>query len=140
MDQILEEFQGCIGIADDITIHGCTKAEHNTHQCNLMWTTCKYDLVFNPQKIHMKAQALNFFGCLYDADGVHLDLGKVNAIHALPASTNVIEHQEFLGLVTYLSPFIPGLYTLTAPLHDSGHRSEVSVHDSATVLYTSMYF
>ena len=28
MDQILEECQGCIGIADDITVHGCTKAEH----------------------------------------------------------------------------------------------------------------
>ena len=29
MDQILEECQGCIGIADDITIHGCTEAEHD---------------------------------------------------------------------------------------------------------------
>ena len=29
MDQILEECQGCIGIADDITIHGHTEAEHD---------------------------------------------------------------------------------------------------------------
>ena len=29
MDQILEECQGCIGIADDITVHGCTEAEHD---------------------------------------------------------------------------------------------------------------
>ena len=47
---------------------------------------------------------------------VHPDPGKVDAIHALPAPTNVTELQEFLGLVTYLSPFIPGLSTLTAPL------------------------
>ena len=26
--------------------------------------------------------------------------------------------QEFLGMVIYLSPFIPGLSTLTAPLHE----------------------
>ena len=76
----------------------------------------KYDLVFNPQKTHMKAQAINFLSCLYDADGVHLHPGKVHAIHALPVPTNVTELQEFLGLVTYLSPFIPGLSTLTAPL------------------------
>ena len=76
----------------------------------------KYDLVFNPQKTHVKAQAVNFFGCLYDANGVHPDPGKVDAVHALPAPTNVTELQEFLGLVTYLSPFIPGLSTLTAPL------------------------
>ena len=64
----------------------------------------------------MKAQAINFFGCLYDANGVHLDPGKVNAVHTLPAPTNVTVLQEFLGLVMYLSPFIPGLSTLTAPL------------------------
>ena len=76
----------------------------------------KYDLVFNPQKTHVKAQAVNFFGCLYDANSVHPDPGKVDAVHALPAPTNVTELQEFLGLVTYLSPFIPGLSTLTVPL------------------------
>ena len=29
MDQILEECQGCMGIADDITIYGHTEAEHD---------------------------------------------------------------------------------------------------------------
>ena len=116
MDQILAECQGCIGIADDITIHGHTEAEHDAHLQDLMRVACKYDLVFNPQKTHVKAQAINFFGCLYNANGVHPDPGKVNAVHALPAPTNITELQEFLGLVTYLSPFIPGLSTLTAPL------------------------
>ena len=66
----------------------------------------------------MKGQAINFFGCLYDANGVHPDPGKVNTVHALPAPTNITELQEVLGLVTYLSPFIPGLSTLTAPLQE----------------------
>ena len=82
-----------------------------------MHITCKYNLVFNPQKTHVKAQAVNFFGCLYNANIVHPDPGKVDAVHALPAPTNITELQEFLGLVTFLSPFIPGLSTLTAPLH-----------------------
>ena len=83
-----------------------------------MQIACKYDLVFNPWKTHVKAQAINFFGCLYNANGVHPDLGKVNVIHTLPAPTNITELQEFLGLVTYQSPFIPGLSTLTATLHE----------------------
>ena len=83
-----------------------------------MHATCRYVLVFNPQKTHVKASAINFFGCLYDADGVHPDLDKVNAIHALPVPTNVIKLQEFLGMGTYLSPFILGLSTLPAPLHE----------------------
>ena len=63
-----------------------------------------------------KGPSINLFGCLYDANGVHHDPEKVDAVHALPATTNVIELQEFLGMVTYLSPFICGLSTLTTPL------------------------
>ena len=76
----------------------------------------KYEVVFNPQKTHVKAPAINFFGCLYDANGVHLDPGKVDAVHALPAPSNITELQEFLSMMTYLSPFIHGLSTLTAHL------------------------
>ena len=36
MDQILEECEGCIGIAGDVTIHGCTEAEHDAHLWKLM--------------------------------------------------------------------------------------------------------
>ena len=92
------------------------------------WTWClpmevhrsgpKYGLVFNPKKTQVKAPTVKFFGCLYDESGVHPDPDKVDAVHALPTSTNITELQEFLGMVTYLSPFIPGLSTLTAPLHD----------------------
>ena len=83
-----------------------------------MWVACKYGLVFNPQKTHIKAPAVNFFSCLYDVNGVYPDPNKVDAIHALPVHTNVTKLQEFLGMVMYLSPFILGLSTLNAPLHE----------------------
>ena len=116
MDQILKECQRCIRITDNITVHGPTEVEHDAHLQNLMQIACKYNLVLNSQKRHMKAPAINFFSCLYDANGVHPNPGKVDAIHALPVPTNITKLQEFLGLFTYLSPFIPGLSTLTAPL------------------------
>ena len=118
MDQFLQECPGCIRITDDITIHGHTEMEHDAHLQNLMQVACKYGIVFNPQKMHVKAPAVNFFGCLYDANGVHPYQEKVKAVHALPAPTNVTELQDFLGMVTYLSPFIHGLSTLTAPLQE----------------------
>ena len=94
MDQFLKECPGCIRITNDITIHGCTEAEHDAHLHHLMQVACKYGVVFNPQKMHVKAQAINFFGCLYDANGVHPDLEKVDAVHALPAPMNVTELQR----------------------------------------------
>ena len=60
----------------------------------------KYGSVFNPQKTHVKAPTVNLFGCLYNADGVHPDPDKVNAIHGLQVPANVTELQEFLGMVT----------------------------------------
>ena len=66
--------------------------------------------------MHVKAPTANFFGCLYDANSVHPDPEKVNAVHALPVPTNVTELQEFLSMVTYLNSFICGLSTLTTPL------------------------
>ena len=95
MDQSLKECPGCIGITDDITIHGCTEAKHDAHLQNLMQVACKYGVVFNPQKMYVKAPAIKFFGCLYDANGVHLDLEKVDAVHALPTPTNVTEHCQW---------------------------------------------
>ena len=67
MDQILEECQGCIGIEDNITVHSCTKVEHDACLQNLIQVAHKYGLVFNPQKTHVKAPAVSFFGCLYCA-------------------------------------------------------------------------
>ena len=116
MDQFLEECPRCIRITNDITVHVCTEVGHDAHLQNLMKVAHKYGVVFNPQKMHVKAPAVNFFGCLYNTNGVHPNLEKVDAVHALPTPTNVTELQEFLGMVTYLSPFIRGLSTLTTPL------------------------
>ena len=60
MDQILKECQGCIGTADDITVHGCIEAEHDAHLQNLMQIAHKYNLMFSPQKTHMKATSCQF--------------------------------------------------------------------------------
>ena len=50
MDLILEECQRCIGIADDITVHGHTEAEHDAHLWNLMHVAHKYGLVLTHNK------------------------------------------------------------------------------------------
>ena len=65
-----------------------------------------------------KAPVVKLFGYLYDESGVHSDPENVDAVHAIPTPTNVTELQEFLGMVTYLSPFIPSLSIMTAPLHE----------------------
>lgn len=73
-------------------------------------------LTFNSGKCMIKQEQVNFFGTVYDKKGSHPDPEKVAAIKALPNPTSVTELQQFLGMVTYKSPFIPNLADETAPL------------------------
>ena len=53
---------------------------------------------------------------VYDVNGAHPDPKKVDAIHEMPPPENQSQLQQFLGMVMYLSPFIPSLSTHTSSL------------------------
>ena len=116
MDQILERCPGTIGIADDIAVYGKTEQEHDRHLHNLMQVAAKNGLVFNSQKCAVKTPQITFFGMVYDQHGVQPDPSKVEAIKCMAPPQTKTELQEFIGMVTYLSPFIPRLSDHTADL------------------------
>lgn len=75
-------------------------------------------LWFNGDKCKIDQKQISFFGVIYDKNGIKPDPSKVEAIKQLPSPTNVKELQNVLGIITYLSPFIPRLSDLTAPMRD----------------------
>ena len=108
MDQILDRCEGVIGIADDIIIHGKDDAEHDRRLHKFMKVAREHGLVLN-KRCEVKSNSVKFFGCVYDKHGAHPDPSKASAIEEMPAPQNKGELQSFLGMVTYLSPFIPQL-------------------------------
>ena len=116
MDQILEHCEGVIGITDDIVVHGKDDAEQDRCLHNLMQVAHEHGLIFNWEKCDVKATSVTFFSTVYDKDRAHPDPKKVEAIHKMPPPERPHKLQKFLGMTTYLSPFIPSLSTLTAPL------------------------
>ena len=116
MDHILDRCEGVIGIADDIIIHGKDDAEHDRRLHKFMKVTREHGLVLNKKKCEVKSNSVKFFGCVYDKHRAHPDPSKVSAIKEMPAPQNKGELQSFLGMVTYLSPFIPQLSSHTATL------------------------
>lgn len=109
MDAILEECDGATGIADDVAVYGETEDEHDKHLVQLMEVAARNGLVFNSSKCQIKQRQISFFGMVYGADGIQPDQKKVEDIQNMPSPTRQKEVQEFLGLVQYLSPFIPNL-------------------------------
>ena len=118
MDCILEKCPGTISIADDVGVFGKTEAEHDKHLHNLMRVALQHGLVFNIDKCDIKQANMKFFGLEFSADGVHPDPGKAADIQRMKEPQNVAQLQEFLGIATYMSPFIPNLSQQTATLRD----------------------
>ena len=116
MDIALEGLTGVVSITDDIAVFGKDRAEHDSNLQKLMDRAREMNLVFNPAKCKILTEEIMFFGELYNKDGVKPDPMKVQAIRDLAPPTNTAEVQSLLGMITYLSAFIPNLSEHTTPL------------------------
>ena len=84
-----------------------------------------YGLAFNLDKCVIKEKMITFFGMLFDAKGVYPDPEKVEAIRAVKVPQDAQELQSFLGIATYMAPFIPNMSVLSNPLRRSPSHSTV---------------
>ena len=84
MDQILEQVDGAIGIADDVVVYAKSE-EHDKILHRLMYIAAENDLVFNSTKCKIKSKSISFFGMIHSENGVSPDLEKLRpAEHAVP--------------------------------------------------------
>ena len=115
--RINQTFEGChcvIGIADDIVVYGDSEASHDANMHGMISRCKETGLKLNPDK---KQDQIKFYGIICTKDGIQPDASKVSALKQMapPANKQV---QTFLGMANYMSPFIPNLSTLTAPLRE----------------------
>ena len=66
MDQILDNCEGIIRIADDIIIQCKDNAVHDRRLHKLMKVAREHRLVLNKKKCEVKSNSVKFFGCIYD--------------------------------------------------------------------------
>ena len=74
------------------------------------------NLKLNRENCHFRVSAVHYVGHVLSADNVKPDPQKVEAIIAMPTPANREDLQRFLGVVTYLSKFIPNMSQKSAPL------------------------
>ena len=106
-------------------------SDRHCRQCSCSWkgwhgtwtnvstNSCKspmnMDLSSKRDKYAVKQTSVVFFRCVYDATGAHPDPEKVSGVHKMPAPKTATKLQKFLGLVTYLLPFIPSCFSSPHP-------------------------
>ncbi|GFN80973.1 Pol polyprotein [Plakobranchus ocellatus] len=118
IDQTFEGCSGVIGIADDIVVSGKTEKEHDNNLRKMIQRCEETGLKLNPDKCRIKQEQIKFYGVICCAKGLKPDPEKVESLQNMKATENVKELQSFLGLTTYMSPFIPNSSSHTAPLRE----------------------
>ena len=84
MDRILDMTPECLGIADDVVVHGRNAAEQDDNLWRLTQVDREEGLVFNSKKCVIKTDNMVFFGSVYGHDGIRPDPDKIEDIHMMP--------------------------------------------------------
>ena len=100
------------------------------------------NLKLNRAKCHFRVSEVHYVGHVLSADDVKPDPQKVEAIISMPTPANREDLQRFLGVVTYLSKFIPNMSQKSVPLRQLLQKdvewSRGQEEDTLTCLKTSI--
>ena len=115
--EALEGLPGVICIADDIVIHGRDDEEHNTRLLNFLKRCREKNIRLNKKKFEVGLKEITFMGHQISTDGLKADPEKVEAIMKMPRPEDLTELRRFLGMVNYMSKFLPSLASTMQPLN-----------------------
>ena len=101
---------------DDIFIFSKTVEEHEHHLKVVFERLKKNDLYLKWDKCNLYAKEMECLGHIIDDQGIHPDADKLHRIREWRTPRNYHDVQRFVGLVNYVSNFLPDITTYTAPL------------------------
>ena len=101
---------------DDIVVKSKSRTGHLQILEQVFERYRKYKLRMNPMKCAFGVSARKFLGFLVHHRCVSVDLAKATPIAAMKRPTAVKELKSFLGKVSYIRRFVPGLASVTSGL------------------------
>ena len=122
MEQVFEGIQGLKVIMDDIITYGSNQEEHDIRLRDVLERARDNNLRLKKSKCHIEKEKVQFHGHVFTRDGLKTDPEKVRAVVDMPRPTDKAGVQRLLGMVNYLSKFIPNMSDLTSPLRQLLHQ------------------
>lgn len=109
LTELLSDLDGVICYIDDILIFGKNKQEHDSHLKMVLDKIRKINLKLNKQKCQIGLNKISFLGQVFQASGMSPEFKKIEAIMKMSEPTSVKELQRFLGMINYLSGYLPNM-------------------------------
>ena len=101
---------------DDIFIFSNTIEEHETHLHKVFNILRAQSLYLSAPKVDLYSSRMDCLGHRIDDQGLHADSDKMKSIRHWPRPRDYNDVQRFLGMVNYLSQFMPDVSAFTSPL------------------------
>ena len=130
VEKHFRDISGALPVFDDIIIGGKSEEEHDLILRKVLTRARERNIKCNRDKIQFRVNQVKYVGEVARELGFSPDPEKISAIHNMPTPSCRV-----LGMINYLSKYIPSLSELTAPLR-SLLKGDVSwarfpEHDSA---------
>ena len=110
------DISGALPVFDDIIIGGKSEEEHDLILRKVLRRARERNIEFNRDKIQFRVNQVKDMGEVVCELGFSPDPEKISAIHNIPPPSCKQDLQRLLGMINYLSKYIPNMSELTAPL------------------------
>jgi len=124
ISQVLQGIPGVLNVSDDIMIFAKSQEEHMTSLRSVLKRLSENNLTLNKKKCEFGKSKMEFFGLVFSGSGVEADPKKISSLLSVKAPTSVSEVRSFMGMITYVSRFIPNMATIAAPLRMLTHKNQ----------------
>lgn len=101
---------------DDVLIYAETVEKLEKITSVVLNTMKLAGIKLNRDKCLFNRNNVTFLGHEFTADGLKADTKKLEAIANIPALTNKLQLQRFIGIINYFYKFIPNYSQQTEPL------------------------
>ena len=124
MIDALEGLDGVHVIADDILVVGKGKNEeealidHDSNVEKLFQRLSEKNIKLNKDKIQFRQKEVQYMGHTLSNEGLKIDKSKIEAITRISPPNNVKELKMFMGVINYVSKFIPKISEETKCLRE----------------------
>ena len=127
MDDVPCNNKNVLYIADDVLIFSKTEKEHLTHIDQVLKAFAKHGLKVAPGKCEYFKDSINYMGHIISSKQgyptIQAQKSKIDAIRNLPTPKNAKETKSWVGMVSYLSQYVPYIQVLLKPIHKNTRKN-----------------
>ena len=130
MNKILCDLAGCEVYQDEVVVHGSSMEEHVTRLEAVLKRISGSGIKLNKDKCKFRQSSITFLGHVIDENGIRACPNKVKAVIDMMPPMNTSELKSFMGMVNFMSKYVPNLSTIMSPLSALLKKDNVWIWDT----------